>query len=117
MSICSQHQFFFFQAEDGIRDLYVTGVQTCALPIYALDAVLLLAHVALRHGDGVGVLCAGAQQRWVAPRKGLAHHRQLMNAVYDLRTTDHATDYLALATRSEEHTSELQSRRDLVCRL
>src|SRR5690349_2971369 len=27
---------FFFQAEDGIRDLYVTGVQTCALPIYAL---------------------------------------------------------------------------------
>src|SRR5690349_22080117 len=27
--------FFFFQAEDGIRDLYVTGVQTCALPISA----------------------------------------------------------------------------------
>src|SRR5206468_7426004 len=25
---------FFFQAEDGIRDLIVTGVQTCALPIY-----------------------------------------------------------------------------------
>src|SRR5205085_7110592 len=38
--------FFFFQAEDGIRDLTVTGVQTCALPIclrdlrLALDAVL-----------------------------------------------------------------------------
>src|SRR2546430_12049158 len=29
--------FFFFQAEDGIRDLTVTGVQTCALPI-SLDA-------------------------------------------------------------------------------
>ena len=27
--------FFFFQAEDGIRDVAVTGVQTCALPIYA----------------------------------------------------------------------------------
>src|SRR3989442_6851706 len=27
--------FFFFQAEDGIRDADVTGVQTCALPIYA----------------------------------------------------------------------------------
>src|SRR5256885_17022252 len=27
--------FFFFQAEDGIRDYKVTGVQTCALPIYA----------------------------------------------------------------------------------
>src|SRR3989442_15961043 len=26
--------FFFFQAEDGIRDADVTGVQTCALPIY-----------------------------------------------------------------------------------
>src|SRR5215203_1419543 len=29
--------FFFFQAEDGIRDIGVTGVQTCALPIYAID--------------------------------------------------------------------------------
>src|SRR2546430_8438732 len=28
--------FFFFQAEDGIRDLTVTGVQTCALPIYEM---------------------------------------------------------------------------------
>src|SRR5207302_7599519 len=26
--------FFFFQAEDGIRDFHVTGVQTCALPIW-----------------------------------------------------------------------------------
>src|SRR2546430_4503490 len=30
--------FFFFQAEDGIRDLTVTGVQTCALPISGLTA-------------------------------------------------------------------------------
>src|SRR5262249_59047270 len=29
---------FFFQAEDGIRDWSVTGVQTCALPIYAVGA-------------------------------------------------------------------------------
>src|SRR5688572_31228855 len=29
--------FFFFQAEDGIRDLTVTGVQTCALPICGRD--------------------------------------------------------------------------------
>src|SRR3712207_8607114 len=28
-------KFFFFQAEDGIRDIGVTGVQTCALPISA----------------------------------------------------------------------------------
>src|SRR5688500_20260901 len=29
--------FFFFQAEDGIRDYKVTGVQTCALPIWLLE--------------------------------------------------------------------------------
>src|ERR1039457_7405085 len=43
--------FFFFQAEDGIRDYKVTGVQTCALPIYLPerdDAI------ALPVGDGPG---------------------------------------------------------------
>src|SRR5207245_3676805 len=30
---------FFFQAEDGIRDATVTGVQTCALPIFIVDRV------------------------------------------------------------------------------
>src|SRR3712207_5983674 len=34
--------FFFFQAEDGIRDIGVTGVQTCALPIYNHKKVDLL---------------------------------------------------------------------------
>src|SRR5690606_40795264 len=29
--------FFFFQAEDGIRDFHVTGVQTCALPIFITE--------------------------------------------------------------------------------
>src|SRR2546426_7540256 len=33
-SSSSTTSFFFFQAEDGIRDYKVTGVQTCALPIY-----------------------------------------------------------------------------------
>src|SRR5688572_32571411 len=32
---CIRNCLFFFQAEDGIRDLTVTGVQTCALPIWA----------------------------------------------------------------------------------
>src|SRR2546422_9915611 len=31
--------FFFFQAEDGIRDVAVTGVQTCALPIFNKQTV------------------------------------------------------------------------------
>src|SRR2546430_10582831 len=37
----SSRVFFFFQAEDGIRDLTVTGVQTCALPIL-IDSLLKL---------------------------------------------------------------------------
>src|SRR5688572_31551911 len=48
--------FFFFQAEDGIRDLTVTGVQTCALPISAVHADrgrCLDPRLARRHhGDG-----------------------------------------------------------------
>src|SRR2546430_6549910 len=71
--------FFFFQAEDGIRDLTVTGVQTCALPIF---------HQA-EEDKGAGKR-QPAQQR---------------------RAAEDA------AERSEEHTSELQSQSNLVCRL
>src|SRR3989442_11306193 len=35
-AFCYSLLFFFFQAEDGIRDADVTGVQTCALPIYGV---------------------------------------------------------------------------------
>src|SRR5256885_3519770 len=38
-----QSLLFFFQAEDGIRDYKVTGVQTCALPIYLLPDLRALA--------------------------------------------------------------------------
>src|SRR5688572_28547537 len=34
--------FFFFQAEDGIRDLTVTGVQMCALPIFPITFVVVV---------------------------------------------------------------------------
>src|SRR2546430_8456287 len=53
--------FFFFQAEDGIRDLTVTGVQTCALPIstmifvpppFAADSIMEAADA------GIKVICA-----------------------------------------------------------
>src|SRR5256884_2561427 len=36
---------FFFQAEDGIRDVAVTGVQTCALPIFGYSLLYLLLNV------------------------------------------------------------------------
>src|SRR3712207_7172954 len=35
----SDLHYFFFQAEDGIRDIGVTGVQTCALPISGFDTL------------------------------------------------------------------------------
>src|SRR5690606_40069865 len=42
---------FFFQAEDGIRDFHVTGVQTCALPISAAGGSFPHARA---HGPGLG---------------------------------------------------------------
>src|SRR2546430_11501876 len=51
--MCFLFFFFFFQAEDGIRDLTVTGVQTCALPILRADDD----QVGMRfRGDGVDLL-------------------------------------------------------------
>src|SRR5256885_17118054 len=43
--------FFFFQAEDGIRDYKVTGVQTCALPIYEERDRALPAPLSRRRDD------------------------------------------------------------------
>src|SRR5256885_9708712 len=74
--------FFFFQAEDGIRDYKVTGVQTCALPIYG----------------GLQALVQHEAQR--------EHHQ------YPAAREDRVQ-----WARSEEHTSELQSPCNLVCRL
>src|SRR5260370_465542 len=48
--------FFFFQAEDGIRDSSVTGVQTCALPIYIPN----VSESALRDLDESGIVRIGA---------------------------------------------------------
>src|SRR5205823_11032450 len=54
---------FFFQAEDGIRDKLVTGVQTCALPICAGWCV--------RHRPVPGRRGGGATARAGAPQRGL----------------------------------------------
>src|SRR5690348_17510523 len=48
--------FFFFQAEDGIRDGRVTGVQTCALPIYENTCSARAVLRVLSEGGTVGVL-------------------------------------------------------------
>src|SRR2546430_12805519 len=78
---------FFFQAEDGIRDLTVTGVQTCALPILVAPG---LDHNAERHraiaaedrvadvGDGNGLWPGGAEdvREPARQRRRPNHHRQ-----------------------------------------
>src|SRR5256886_12751737 len=90
--------FFFFQAEDGIRDLTVTGVQTCALPISAVRGHAAAAEPQVRPAG------ATAAER---PGRGAADHRAL----------GAARACPLPGGRSEEHTSELQSQSNLVCRL
>src|SRR5207247_8177300 len=60
---CFTYFFFFFQAEDGIRDPLVTGVQTCALPIFNANA----AAGVLANDKGVGLLETAVT---TAPTKG-----------------------------------------------
>src|SRR5688572_31069332 len=59
-------RLFFFQAEDGIRYLTVTGVQTCALPIYATGAVRSRSGGSAHLLRGGGHTAAGGGVRLVA---------------------------------------------------
>src|SRR5437764_7140985 len=98
---------FFFQAEDGIRDTSVTGVQTCALPIFGpKDADRDLAAGAA--GDRA-VLDIDRPLRHVARLQSREDLARVRNR--------HFVDLRAFVGRSEEHTSELQSPMYLVCRL
>src|SRR5699024_11866655 len=52
----SSSRYFFFQAADGIRDRNVTGVQTCALPIFINNDVARIArHNAYNHVESGGL--------------------------------------------------------------
>src|SRR2546422_4889560 len=99
--------FFFFQAEDGIRDVAVTGVQTCALPIFSpeppLDCDVVFSSLPSDVAGSVETRFARAGYRVVT---NSSPHRM-----------DDAVPLLIPEVRSEEHTSELQSRLHLVCRL
>src|SRR6266850_3992266 len=61
--------FFFFQAEDGIRDYKVTGVQTCALPISPRAAVASTDPTGRSPRRG-SAPCASARLRAVGPTSG-----------------------------------------------
>jgi len=65
---------------------------------HVLNAALVVAYLALRQGDGVGLLAAGGQSRWAAPRRGMGTIDTLLRASYDLQPQPVATDYLAAAT-------------------
>src|SRR5690606_39623102 len=51
---------FFFQAEDGIRDFHVTGVQTCALPIYYFERIYQFAEELI--GKGLAYVCSLSEE-------------------------------------------------------
>src|SRR5437773_3027283 len=106
---------FFFQAEDGIRDRDVTGVQTCALPISSGRAATvthrrfarMLDSWSNRTPPGAGGRSANG------PR---APCRRITKIGDPAKRSARSRNSFA-ASRSEEHTSELQSHHDLVCRL
>jgi uncharacterized protein (DUF58 family) len=76
----------------------------------ALNAMLLLAYVAVRQGDAVGFLAFGGERRWFPPRKGGDPVRELLQRTYDIESSPAAADYLAAA----RELMPLQRRRSLV---
>src|SRR5207253_7910978 len=105
---------FFFQAEDGIRDGHVTGVQTCALPISA-DVGFKAQQRAHRGACDVDDL--NPVQHAQGCRVGRVACQLFEVILGDLLDIHRFQVCRAELERSEEHTSELQSRGHLVCRL
>src|SRR5256886_11306190 len=78
--------FFFFQAEDGIRDLTVTGVQTCALPIC----------VARSPACWPTATPTRSCSRWLVDRKSTrlnSSHSQISYAVFCLKKKNQSYSY------------------------
>jgi len=59
-----------------------------------LNAIVLLAHVALQQGDATGIMTFGGIDRWIPPSKGLQSARRLMHGLYDLEATRELPDYV-----------------------
>jgi uncharacterized protein (DUF58 family) len=77
---------------------------------HTLNAALLLAHVALRQGDAVGMLTMGGVSRYLEPRKSIGAVHSILNRVYDLEPTLAVPDYDQAAREVMRH----QRRRALV---
>ena len=65
----------------------------------ALNALLLLAHVALRQGDAVGCMSFGHDTRLIPARKGHTALNHLMEQLFDLEPGSNSPDYRSAATR------------------
>lgn len=65
---------------------------------HSLNAILLLAYVALRQGDAVGFANFGSTARWLPPFKGPALIHRLLNTLYDIQPSTQAPDYSEAAT-------------------
>lgn len=66
---------------------------------YALNAVLLLTYIAVRQGDGVGLMTMGGPERWLPTQNGPVAMRAMLETVYDLDTGTSAPDFTTAATR------------------
>jgi uncharacterized protein (DUF58 family) len=64
---------------------------------HALNAALLLAHVALRQGDAVGLMTMAGENRYSEPRKSVAAVHAILNRVYDIEPTLSVPDYYLAA--------------------
>ena len=67
-----------------------------------LNAVLLLAYVALRQGDAVGVMSFSGTERYLPPQKGMEVLRTLLNLLFDLQPSLQAPDYLTAASAAAQ---------------
>ncbi|WP_238382914.1 DUF58 domain-containing protein [Cognatilysobacter segetis] len=65
---------------------------------HVLDASLVVAWLALRQGDAVGLLASGGEAAWVPPQRGATAIERLLRATYALQPRPVATDFLAAAT-------------------
>jgi len=70
---------------------------------HTLNSALLLAHVAARQGDAVGMLTMGGVSRYCEPRKSLAAVHVMMNRAYDIEPTLAVPDYQLAATDVMRH--------------
>jgi uncharacterized protein (DUF58 family) len=70
---------------------------------HTLNAALLLAHVALRQGDAVGMLTTGGVHRYLEPRKSIGAVHSMLNRVYDLEPTLAVPDYDQAAREVMRH--------------